>query len=235
MNNLKPILPGLYLLSLGMVNAFLIDDGDALALVDTGLPGSEQTILAAIQGLGKQPTDLRHILVTHCHVDHAGSLAALKQRTGATAVMHPADAALVRQGLAWRDQVELAPGIEKWLLFRLFSRKFPRAVAPAEIDLEVNDGDLIPAVGGVRVVHIPGHTAGQVAYIWQRHGGVAFVADAAGNIIGLRMSINYEDLRAGYASLAKLGSERFEVACFGHGRVMMGGAAQRFQRKWGKR
>jgi glyoxylase-like metal-dependent hydrolase (beta-lactamase superfamily II) len=216
-----------------MVNAFLIDDGDELALVDTGFPGDEQAILAAIQGLGKQPTDLRHILVTHCHVDHAGSLAALKRLTGAAAVMQPLDAEMVRSGQAWRDHVEIAPGIEKWLLYRLFMGKIPRTIPPAEIDLEVNDGDLIPAVGGVQVVHIPGHTAGQVAYIWQRHGGVAFVADAAGNIVGLRMSINYEDLRAGYASLAKLGRETFDLACFGHGRVLMGGAAQRFQRKWG--
>lgn len=231
---MKQIAPDLYMLSLGFVNAFLLVDGADLTLVDTGFPSSARQILDAVRSLGRQPSDLRHILVTHCHVDHAGSLAELKRVTGATTVMHPLDAALVRSGQAWREQVEIAPGLEKKLLYRLFIRNTPRTIPPAVIDLEVNDGDILPITGGVRVVHIPGHTIGQVAYLWQRHGGVIFVADAAGNLVGLRLSINYENLQAGMESLVKLGRQSFEIACFGHGRAIVGGAAARFRRKWAK-
>jgi hypothetical protein len=45
----------------------------------------------------------------------------------------------------------------------------------------------------------------------------------------------YEDFAAGRDSLARLASLDFEVACFGHGRAIVGGAAEHFRQKWSKR
>ncbi len=97
----KQVVAGVYALSLGPVNAFLIDD-DGLTLIDTGVPGSSDAIHQAVRELGRQPSDIRRILVTHCHADHSGSLAALVRATDAPAYMHPEDAALVRAGKAGR-------------------------------------------------------------------------------------------------------------------------------------
>ncbi len=50
----KQVVAGVYALSLGPVNAFLIDD-DGLTLIDTGVPGSSDAILQAVRELGRQP------------------------------------------------------------------------------------------------------------------------------------------------------------------------------------
>jgi glyoxylase-like metal-dependent hydrolase (beta-lactamase superfamily II) len=62
--------------------------------VDVGDPNNTKAIQKAVQAISRQMSDIRHILVTHCHRDHAGSLAAVKQITGAPAYMHPIDAAV---------------------------------------------------------------------------------------------------------------------------------------------
>ncbi len=75
---LNQVVPGLYHLSLGIVNAYLLispkpGGGEEVTLIDTGTPGSEKKILAAMRALGKAPQDLHHIILTHVHSDHAGS------------------------------------------------------------------------------------------------------------------------------------------------------------------
>jgi glyoxylase-like metal-dependent hydrolase (beta-lactamase superfamily II) len=177
------------------------------------------------------PADLRQILVTHCHADHAGSLAKLKQDTGALAYLHPLDAEMVRAGNAFRPS-RPAPDLINRVLYRLFIRNSPQTIEPSEIDVEVNESDTLPFAGGFRAIHIPGHSAGQVAYLWAQHGGVLFAADAASNILRLGLMISYEELALGLQSLQKLSSFDFETVCFGHGNPILRGAAGRFRKKW---
>ena len=61
----KLVVPGLYELALGQVNAHLLETADGLVLIDTGYPGNGETIVAAIRSLGHDPVDLGHIIVTH--------------------------------------------------------------------------------------------------------------------------------------------------------------------------
>jgi glyoxylase-like metal-dependent hydrolase (beta-lactamase superfamily II) len=99
----KELLPGLFTLSSRrMVNLFWIIDGNSVTLIDTGFKGSAEAILQGIAACGRRPEEVRDILVTHCHRDHAGSLAPLKSSAGATTYMHPLDAAMVRQGQTMR-------------------------------------------------------------------------------------------------------------------------------------
>jgi len=58
----------------GLVNAYLVDEGEALTLVDTGMAKSERHILAAASAVGKP---IARILLTHAHGDHVGSVDAL--------------------------------------------------------------------------------------------------------------------------------------------------------------
>jgi glyoxylase-like metal-dependent hydrolase (beta-lactamase superfamily II) len=227
----QQVVPGVYRIPLGVVNAFLLD-ADGLTLVDTGTAGSAEKILSAVREIGRKPEDVKQILVTHSHGDHSGSLAALKRVIDAPAYMHPADAALVRAGKARRPWSP-APGLMSQVLFRLFVQNAPTAVEPAEIEHELSDGDELPIGGGLRVIHVPGHCAGQLAFLWTA-GGVLFAADVAGNPAGrLGWSVAYEDLEDGKRSLKKLGGCSFEVACFGHGRDITSGASDRFRQKWG--
>jgi glyoxylase-like metal-dependent hydrolase (beta-lactamase superfamily II) len=108
----------------------------------------------------------------------------------------------------------------------------PRRVEPAETDHRVLDGEVLDVAGGMRVVAFPGHSAGQVGYLWERHGGVLFAGDAAANQLGrLDVAIVYEDYAQGLRDLARLGSLEYETACFGHGPPIIGGAAAAVPRK----
>ncbi|MEQ9437931.1 MAG: MBL fold metallo-hydrolase [Cyclobacteriaceae bacterium] len=226
----RQITPSVYEISLGMVNAFLINQ-DELTLIDTGLEGSTHKLMMAIEQIGRTPGDIRHILVTHCHPDHAGSLAAIQKACSATTYMHPADAALVREGKAKRPLTP-APGLLNKILYRSFIEKTPSQISPAAVDQEVQDGDLLAIAGGIRAIHVPGHAAGQLAFFWPQEGGVMFAADTASNVLRLQPSIAYEDYEAGLCSLRKLTVHYFETACFGHGKAIKHHAVHQFRRKW---
>ena len=227
----QQIAPGVHLISLGVVNAYLLD-GDELALIDTGTAASAQKIVTAIRDHGRDPSDLRHILVTHCHPDHSGSLAALKRLTGAAAYMHPLAAAVVRGDETGRP-LRAAPGLLNGILFRAFIPRPPWSIPPAHVEHEILDGDIIPVGGGIRAIHVPGHCAGQLAFHIMRAGGVLLAADAATNMTKLDLMPGYEDVETGRRSLAKLARFHFEVAGFGHGAPILHGADARFREKWG--
>jgi glyoxylase-like metal-dependent hydrolase (beta-lactamase superfamily II) len=229
---LTQIAPGVHLISLGVVNAYLVD-GDELALVDTGTAADPQTILAAVREHGRNPSDLRHILVTHCHPDHAGGLSALKRLTGAAAYMHPLSATVVRGDETGRP-LRAAPGLLNGILWRAFMSRPHWNVPPARVEHEILDGDIIPIAGGIRAIHVPGHCAGQLAFHIMRGGGVLLAADAAAHMARLDLMPGYEDLETGLRSLAKLAGYHFEVAGFGHGAPILRGAADRFREKWGR-
>src|SRR6185295_7123140 len=135
MSNATQVVEGLWQIPLGPVNAFLLDQGE-LTLVDTGMPKDENKIVAAIEQIGKKVTDLKHIVVTHCHPDHAGSVAALKRMSGARVYMHPADAGLVRRGESGRSLTP-SPGLLRQLMFRLFIPKKPTPIEACAIDQEI--------------------------------------------------------------------------------------------------
>jgi glyoxylase-like metal-dependent hydrolase (beta-lactamase superfamily II) len=69
------LVSGLYWLRLPVGHAYLCQDAGGLTRIDTGVAGSATQIAAAIRGLGRQPGDLRQVVLTHFHADHAGSAA----------------------------------------------------------------------------------------------------------------------------------------------------------------
>lgn len=231
----REVAPGVHEVPLGIVNAFLLEDRGAVVVVDTGRFGSGQRLLAAIGEIGRRPRDVRAILVTHCHADHSGSLAVVKEVSGAPAQMHAADAELVRRGQAMRPSRPSPSllGVLTRLGAPVMRKRFDR-VPPASIETEIGDGYELPFLGGVRAIATPGHTAGHLSFLWPA-GGVLIAGDACANLGGLGLSTLYEDLETGRRSLARLAGLEFESACFGHGRSIRTGAAERFRRKWGDR
>lgn len=232
--SVKQILPGLYQISPSYFNVFLIDSGE-LILVDVGDPNNTEAIQKAVQAFGRQVTDIRHILVTHCHRDHAGSLAAVKQITGAPVYMHPIDAAAVRIGKTRRDYAKPAPGLINKLVVPIGVRPLAHGsgIEPAEVEYEVQDGDVLPIAGGIRAIHVPGHSGGQLAFLWEKNGGVLFAAETAINTFGLSPPYVYEDFEEAMRSLAKISALAFDTACFCHGKPIVHGASAKFKQKWG--
>jgi len=147
---------------LGHVNAFLVR-GTRPVLVDTGLPGSAPGILSAIQREGYKPWELALIIITHAHLDHTGSAAALAGATGAPVLVHAAEADCLSSGAS-------APVVPASLTGRflrmMIGKHAPRpelgvnAVlridAPCRLDTYGVNGEVLPT---------PGHTRGSLSVI----------------------------------------------------------------------
>ena len=222
----KQVVPGVFRISTPGVNAFLLA-GDDVVLIDAQLPRRLPKLLAAVRAAGRRPEDVRHIVITHYHLDHVGGLADAAEATGATVHVHPGDADVVRQG---REAPIRPIGIGRVVLpafYALRSKRF----RPAPIDHEIADGDVIGETG-LRAIHTSGHTLGHVSYLWPEQGGVLFVGDALANNLG-RLDFGYscEDMDAAKRSLRKLAELDFETAVFGHGLSIKRNAATKFRRK----
>jgi glyoxylase-like metal-dependent hydrolase (beta-lactamase superfamily II) len=227
---IRPILDGLYIIP-GLVNIYLLDTPDGCVAVDTGFPGSLKKILDGMHSIGKRPTDLRHILLTHGHPDHIGGAAALKRATGATVYAHAADARIIEAGTGFRP-VFPSPGLRNRLVFELILKRVKK-VEPTKVDVLIDEGKNLEFAGDLMPIHIPGHCFGQLAFLWARNGGVLFTADACINRGGrMQLTAATEDIEEARRSLAKLAGYQFEIACFGHGPPITENANSDFRRKW---
>lgn len=229
----RRIATGVYQVIAGGANAFLLElpDEGGLVLIDTGIEKDARRIGAAVIALGYTPADLRAVVITHLHGDHVGGLATIKRHTSAQVWMHPADAALVREGHV-RRPLEPGPDPLRALMARMINRRPERRREPVDVEHEVRDGEILP-FAGLTAVHTPGHSAGHLALLLPRDGGVLFVGDAATNVFGLGRGPIFEDVEQGERSLRRLAALDFEIAAFAHGRPIRSGAAKRFRARWG--
>jgi glyoxylase-like metal-dependent hydrolase (beta-lactamase superfamily II) len=155
--------PGLYPIHglIGLCHV-LVDDHGAV-LLDTGLVGETFELRYRLRRLGLQPSDVKAILLTHGHLDHTGNLAWAKAWTGAPLYAHPLDQPHINGSHPYA-------GITRWCDRLERSGRFVLSVGkPALIDVPIADGDELPFWGGLRVVHLPGHTVGHCGFYSARH------------------------------------------------------------------
>lgn len=155
-----------------VVNAFVIH-GERAVIVDTGLPGYDTEILSFMERFGVKPSDVSMILITHGHHDHYGSVAALKQRTGAPVAIHREDADALRTGV----NPELLPiGLKGYVVATLRGLMKVPEIKGMEPDILINgETDLRPYGLEGKIVPTPGHTRGSVSVMLD--GGCALVGD----------------------------------------------------------
>jgi len=122
-----------------------------------------------------------------------------------------------------------APGLLGQVMCRLVYNHNQR-LAPVAIDQTLSDGETLPIAGGIEVIHVTGHCAGQVALLWRAR-RMLFAADVWMNIVGLGDPVGFEDLERGRASQRKLASLSFDAAGFGHGKSIASNAMIRFRNK----
>jgi len=199
-------------------HAYLVQQEDGLVAIDAGYTGSDRAILRYIRSRGFQPEDLKWVIVTHHHVDHAGSAARLCAQTGAQLAIHAADAPYIASGRP-RELATLWGAIEG-LPARL--ARFLLTVG-GPIGRLLEDGDTLQ---GLRVIHTPGHTPGSICLYSERESAL-FLGDVLNNERGLRRppwNVNHNHRQAQLAARHLLGLP-FERAFFGHGEPIERGAA----------
>ena len=219
----REVLPGLYQVRTRGSRAYLVVE-DEITLIDTGSVGSGTRILQALKELGRDPADIKRILITHSHMDHVGGLPEIQKFLDARTGVHLAEAPHVDSDTPLPNPFQhplLARICEPYLL-----RNDP---GRARVDEHLDDGDELPGLGGMRIVHAPGHTAGSISIHFPQR-GVLLVGDAMQYKFGRLMlpsRLFTQDMPEAGASVRKLANLDFETLCFSHFRPILTGADEK--------
>jgi len=201
-------------ISLGFVKSFIIK-GEKSIIVDAGIKGSSDKILAAMKANGVKPEDVSLIIITHAHTDHYGGLGALKNYISAPVAVHESEAEFLKSGTS-------APVNLHGILFRIV-KLFFKSSNISRVAPDVLIGDKFELGGyGVdgTVIHTPGHTAGSVSIILS--GGEVIVGDMFGGKAdgsAARLPAIYYDLDALKRSIATVIAANPERIHTSHGGI----------------
>ncbi len=137
------------------ITALLIKTDQGAILIDGGLPQAAGMLLAHMRALGVASGDLKLILSSHAHGDHAGAIAAVQRATGARVLNSAESAVLMARGGS--DDIHFGDDI-----------LYP----PVQTDRIVHDGEVVD-LGDMRITarFIPGHTPGSIAWTWNDTSG----------------------------------------------------------------
>lgn len=148
------------------ISSYLIPTPAGHILIDAGYAETAPIIEANVSALGFKIQDVKILLNTQGHGDHAGGFAALKKRTGAALMVSAADAEVIERG-GTRD----------------FSLGDSLTFPPATVDRRLRDGDTVALGGAVLTAHLtPGHTMGCTTWTFDArdHGRPVHVVDLCG-------------------------------------------------------
>jgi glyoxylase-like metal-dependent hydrolase (beta-lactamase superfamily II) len=177
---------------------YIIDLGE-LVMIDAGAGASYDEIVLNIERLGFDPTKLKAICLTHCHIDHIGGAPRFREAFGCQIIMHELDAAPVEKG---DGRMTAAT----W-----YNLRFP----PMPVDVKLKKEEEHLRFGDQKIVFLltPGHTPGSLSIYLDRGGQrILFGQDIHGPFSEEFGS----DLAAWRRSMERLLALEADILCEGH-------------------
>ena len=201
-------------------NIYLLLD-TKLTIINTGYKGRVSQICRVVKKLGYSLSDVENVILTHYHIDHTGNLLKLRQLTGANVIAHTDDAPYI--------EGRLPHPCPKALRKLKFMDSFWNP-DPIDVDVKVEDGDILPVLGGIKIIHTPGHTLGSISlYIPQED--ALIIGDLVANTYKLSLpsgefTVNIsQEIRL----IQKIADMEFNIVCFGHGLPLIKNASDRIE------
>jgi metallo-beta-lactamase class B len=150
------IFGNMYYVGTAGLASILLHSPDGAILVDGGLPQSAPLILANIEKLGFRPADVKILVNSHAHYDHAGGLAQLQDVTGARVYASPPSKLAFERGDILKDDPQTAFGT-------------PHNSFPAIRNVtELKNGETLTLGSlGITAHFTPGHTPGGTSWTWR--------------------------------------------------------------------
>ncbi len=185
------------------------------------MPWSAARVFKYIQSIGRHPRELRRILMTHNHPDHTGGAPAIISRSNADVTAHYEDTHPLRGDAHTLGYMGVFISLEVPLPF----------LKRVSVNHIVYEDAVIPAAGGIRVLHTPGHTPGSVCYLLERE-GLLFSGDtifSGHGRVSRSMPFPGSQTELYRQSIERLASMDFDILCGGHGTPLVGGASNKLR------
>jgi glyoxylase-like metal-dependent hydrolase (beta-lactamase superfamily II) len=145
------------------VSMFLIKDGDGFILVDTGTPAMESDVMQAVaSAIGS--SDLKYILLTHGHIDHASSAPALLAAYPNSKLLSAEPEIPFLLGKSYGTLKDESDN----MIFRFFAssmQETPSPLSQADIDTRFQNASTALDPTRYRVISTPGHTPGHLSVV----------------------------------------------------------------------
>ncbi len=214
------ITENVFQLTLPIVNVFLVDYPAGLILIDTGPKGSKELIFQGIRQIGKQPEDLKFVILTHAHHDHSGGLASILKSVQAAVYTSALCAKMIAKGIAFQPKSKMLAFLLRLVTMNGKLNLQFLYIQPVKTNIKiVSEGDCIPDANGLEVINAPGHCAEQIALFYPVKEVLLFAADAAENEMQLKPAFAYQSKRVNQLTLQKLTAFPFDIVVFGHGKA----------------
>jgi len=194
-----------------------------LTLIDAGIPSSYRQITDFIGSLGRSVQELKTILLSHADIDHVGAAPALRAESGASIFASRIAAQALAEGHSSRPLKlgVLAP------LFRWLEQL--NGAMHIEVDEILSAGQVLPILGGLKVIETPGHTPGHLSFHAEAH-QLLFAGDSVstfpGEIRGNKVKFFNWDQDQMLASVQLQAALQPEIVCSGHGPVVFEAASK---------
>lgn len=220
---------GIHRIGNGTINAYLIEEGSEVTVIDAGVPGLWGELVRTLAALGRAPEDVRAIFLTHGHPDHIGYAERLRRLSKAPARIHELDAALARGEVPNPASARVPYRLRPILSFAVYALRHRYGLGPhlGEV-VTFGDGATLDVPGSPRVIHLPGHTPGSAALLVSERGAL-FLGDSlvtrsvATGQLGPQIGPFNADRGQALASLARLEGVEADLVLAGHGEPWTGG------------